>query len=67
MFVLFDKPTEMQWMRRAAIVYLYMCILVCNSLTKEVWSVPLYDLSNEQVKTNFEKLLLCPQQGERDW
>lgn len=50
-------------MRMAAIVYLCMCILVYNSLTVEVWSVPLDDLTEDKVKTHFDKPL-CPQQGE---
>ncbi len=66
---MFDKPTDIQGICRTAIVWLWMCILVCNSLTKEEWSVPLYDLTKDQVKTHFRKpsVLLCPQQGERDW
>lgn len=59
--------TKIQWMRRAANAYLCMCILVCNSLTKKVWSVPLYDPTKDQVKMHIEKPLFRPQQGERDW
>lgn len=56
-FVMFEKPTDTWWIHRAAALWFCVCILVCNSLTKEVWSVPLYDLTRDQVKTHFKKAL----------